>query len=215
MALSGTSLIEAVICDYGGVLTNPLGETLQIFADTVGLEPDVILTALAAAESDHGISPMAALEVGAITEVEFVDRVFAHLPGELDSLLGGKTFGELWFAGRWANEPFVEFLRGLRGDGHRLALLTNNVREWEPLWRATLPVDELFEVVVNSADEKVRKPDPKIYERVVERLGVPADRCLLVDDLDLNCTAAEELGMLTVRFADAEQAAAEVREWLS
>ncbi|MFI0367829.1 HAD family hydrolase [Actinomadura sp. 1N219] len=209
-------LIEAVICDYGGVLTNPLAETLQIFADTVGLEPEVLTSALAAAAHRYGISPMAAMETGAITEEEFVEWVFSRLPGEnAGDLLGGKTFGELWFAGRRANAPFVEFLRGLRRDGHRLALLTNNVKEWEPLWRATLPVEELFELVVNSADEGVRKPDPEIYERTVERLGVAADRCLLIDDLEVNCAAAERLGMFTVRFADAGQAAAEVREWLS
>ena len=63
-------------------------------------------------------------------------------------------------------------MRELRGRGIRAALLTNNVREWEPLWRAKLPeVDELFELVVDSAFVGLRKPDPAIYTLTLERLG--------------------------------------------
>ena len=66
-----------------------------------------------------------------------------------------------------------------------MALLTNNVREWEPLWRSMLPVDEIFELVVDSAFVGMRKPDPPIYELTIERLGdgiAPRD-CLFVDDV--------------------------------
>ena len=55
-----------------------------------------------------------------------------------------------------------------------MAILTNNVREWEPLWRAMLPVDEIFELVVDSAFVGMRKPDPRIYELTLERLGLRA-----------------------------------------
>jgi putative hydrolase of the HAD superfamily len=90
----------------------------------------------------------------------------------------------------------------------RAALLTNNVREWEPLWRAKLPeVDELFEVVVDSAFVGMRKPDPAIYALTLERLGgVAPERCVFVDDLDVNCEAARALGMAAVRFESAAQA---------
>ena len=80
----------------------------------------------------------------------------------------------------------IEFIRELRARGLRAALLTNNVREWEPLWRAKLPeVDELFEVVVDSAFVGLRKPDPEIYALTLERLGgVSPEDCVFVDDLD-------------------------------
>ena len=59
----------------------------------------------------------------------------------------------------------IDFVRGLRGRGVRTALLTNNVREWEPLWRAKLPeVDEFFELVVDSAFVGLRKPDHAIFD---------------------------------------------------
>ena len=102
----------------------------------------------------------------------------------------------------------IEYVRELRGRGVRTALLTNNVREWEPLWRAKLPeVDELFELVVDSAFVGLRKPDAAIYSLTLERLGgVAPERCVFVDDLDVNCEAARALGMAAVRFESAEQA---------
>ena len=60
-------------------------------------------------------------------------------------------------------------MRELQAD-HRMALLTNNVREWEPLWRTMLPVDEIFELVVDSAFVGMRKPEAEIYELTLERL---------------------------------------------
>ena len=84
----------------------------------------------------------------------------------------------------------------LAGAGYRMAMLTNNVREWEPIWRAKLPVDEIFETVVDSAFVGMRKPDREIYELTLERLdGIAAAECLFIDDTEVNCEAARELGM--------------------
>ena len=96
-----------------------------------------------------------------------------------------------------------------------MAILTNNVREWEPIWRAKLPVDEIFETVVDSAFVGLRKPDPAIYELTLERLdGIAAAECLFIDDTEVNCVAARELGMSAIHFRDTEQAIAEVRSAL-
>jgi epoxide hydrolase-like predicted phosphatase len=90
-------------------------------------------------------------------------------------------------------------------------LLTNNIREWEPYWRSMLPVDEIFEIVVDSAFVGVRKPEHEIYELTLERLGgVAPHGALFVDDVEVNCNAARELGMAAVRFLDTEQAIAEI-----
>jgi putative hydrolase of the HAD superfamily len=110
----------------------------------------------------------------------------------------------------------IDFIFHLRTRGVRAALLTNNVREWEPLWRAKLPeIDELFEVVVDSAFVGLRKPDPAIYTLTLDRLGgVRAEDCVFVDDLELNCEAAQALGMAAVRFVSAEQAIPEIESAL-
>ncbi len=120
-------------------------------------------------------------------------------------------FAEAYFAHLETNEELISYLRSLReGRGLRLALLTNNVREWEPRWRAMIPVDDLFELVVDSAFVGMRKPEPEIYELTLQRLGVPAAAALLIDDIEVNCEAARALGMPAVCFRSTEQAIAEV-----
>jgi putative hydrolase of the HAD superfamily len=106
-------------------------------------------------------------------------------------------------------------MRQLRQRGYKLAICTNNVREWEGLWRAKLPVDELFEVVVDSGFVGARKPERRIYELTLERLGVPADAALFIDDVELNCQVARELGMEAVWFRSTEEAIGEIEAQLS
>jgi putative hydrolase of the HAD superfamily len=109
----------------------------------------------------------------------------------------------------------IDYLRELRDRGYRMALCTNNVREWDPLWRAKLPVDEIFGVVVDSGFVGTRKPERRIYELTLERLGVPPEASLLIDDIEINCTAARELGLQAVWFRSTEQARAEVEAALA
>ncbi|MFB7472635.1 HAD family hydrolase [Kitasatospora sp. NPDC056184] len=202
--------IDTVVLDYGGVLTNPLAETFAEFGLRTGLDLQAVGTAFAAATARHGVSPMAELEVAAITEQEFTDRLLAELPPGSDAALGGRPFGELWFLGRRANHELVDFARQLKSSGYRIALLTNNVVEWRPRWRATLPVEELFDVVVDSSAERVRKPDPELYLRLLERLGTPARNCLFVDDTTENLDAARRLGFHTVLFENTAQTVRDV-----
>jgi putative hydrolase of the HAD superfamily len=71
-------------------------------------------------------------------------------------------------------------------------------------------IDELFEVVVDSAFVGMRKPEPEIYALTLDRLGVPAEACLFVDDIDINCAAARDAGMAAVHFTETEQAIREI-----
>jgi putative hydrolase of the HAD superfamily len=144
------------------------------------------------------------LERGEISEAEFGARIARHLEDGFDLT----RLRQLYFERLDSNAEMIEFVRELRARGVRAALLTNNVREWEPLWRSKLPeVDELFELVVDSAFVGLRKPDPAIYSLTLELLGgVAPERCVFVDDLDVNCETARELGMAAVRFESARQA---------
>ena len=120
-----------------------------------------------------------------------------------------------WTASASATSPtssptsVIAFMRELRARGCKLAICTNNVREWEQRWRAMLPVDEIFDVVVDSADVGARKPEPRIYELTLERLGVAAGAALLIDDIEINCDAARALGLSAVWFQTTEQAIAD------
>ena len=105
-------------------------------------------------------------------------------------------------------------MRELKRRGYKLAICTNNVREWEPLWRAKLPVDEIFDDVVDSAFVGTRKPEARIYEITLERLEARPATALFVDDVELNCTAARELGLSAVWFQSTEQAIDEIERAL-
>jgi putative hydrolase of the HAD superfamily len=205
-------VIRAVISDFGGVLTTPLIECFLAYQRESGVKLEDLGAAMGRVmEADGGRHPLFELEKGTMTEADFVARIGAELGRELD------TMREVYFANLHPNEPMIEYLRGLRDGGVRLGLLTNNVREWEPLWRAKLPdVDELFEVVVDSAFVGMRKPDPAIYTLAVERMGggLRAQECAFLDDIEVNCDAARELGMTAVHYREAGQAIAELESVL-
>jgi epoxide hydrolase-like predicted phosphatase len=204
---------DVLICDFGGVLTSPIQEGFLAYQEESGVTLEQLGAALGRAAEEHGEHPLFELERGEISEVEFAARVQAHLEDGFDPI----RLRTLYFERLRANDAMVDYVRELRGRGVRAALLTNNVREWEPHWRAKLPeIDELFELVVDSAFVGLRKPDPAIYSLTLERLGgVPAERCVFVDDLDVNCEAARALGMAAVRFENAEQAIPEIESALA
>jgi len=203
-----------VISDFGGVLTTPLVQSFMAVQDRTGIESAALGRAMARIAEQEGKHPLYELECGRITEVSFLDTMAEALEPELGHVPEMHRFSELYFEALHPNPPMIELMEELRDSGHRMGLLTNNVREWEPRWRAMLPVDEIFEEVVDSAFVDCRKPDPRIYEITLERLGVGAGECVFVDDIEINCTAAEELGMRAVHFRDNEQAIPEIRRAL-
>ena len=204
-------MIRAVISDFGGVLTTPLMRSFAAFQDETGITAESLGRAMKRALDRDGLHPLFELEKGRITEADFLAQLEADLEPELGHRPHLHEFREIYFNALDPNEPMIEAMREARAAGHRMALLTNNVREWEPLWRSMLPVDEIFEEVVDSAFVGCRKPEGRIYRLTLERIGVPAEACLFVDDLQVNCEGAEKAGMEAVCFRDSEQAIAEIR----
>jgi putative hydrolase of the HAD superfamily len=203
-------VIRAVVSDFGGVLTAPLMQGFaRIQADT-GVPPASFGAALARATATDGSNPLFELEVGAITEAEFLATIERELTTILQRPVTLHGFGERYMAALDPNEALFAHYRALHERGVRFAMLTNNVREWEPLWRTKLPVDDIFETVVDSGFVGLRKPDRAIYAIVLERLGLPAEECVFVDDLAVNIEAARTLGFAVVHFRDTEQAIAEL-----
>jgi epoxide hydrolase-like predicted phosphatase len=212
--------IQVVISDFGGVLTTPLLRSFAAFQDETGIPAVALGLAMQRIAEADGEHPLFELERGRITEGHFLDRLRAELAVELDHEPEMHRFSEIYFEALDPNEEMIALMRELRESGLRMALLTNNVREWEPLWRSMLPVDEIFELVVDSAFVGMRKPEPEIYRLTLERLRahdpgalgeLEFGECLFVDDVEVNCTAARELGINVVHFRDNEQAIAEIR----
>jgi len=207
-------VITTVICDFGGVLTTPLGNAFAAWSQESGVALEDLGAAMAKATETHdGQHPLFLLERGELTEREFLERLQAAMPAghDLDGMF------DVWWRHLERNPEMIELMRRLKARGLRMALLTNNVREWEPRWRPMLPeLDEIFEVVVDSGFVGMRKPEPGIYELTLQRLGgVEASECLFVDDMELNCKAARELGMTAVEFDDTEQARREIEAVLA
>ena len=209
------SRIEAVVSDFGGVLTTPLIESFAAIQERSGISLEEIGHAMARVAESDGANPLYELETGRLTESDFLARLGGALREETGRDVELSGFSDAYFAELHPNEELIAYFRELRRRGLRLALLTNNVREWEPLWRAKLPVDELFELVVDSAFVGMRKPDPEIYELTLERLGLPGEACLFLDDLDVNVEAARAFGMRAVHFRDTAQAIADLEAALA
>jgi putative hydrolase of the HAD superfamily len=207
--------IEAVITDFGGVLTSPLHDSFVAFQDSSGIPLEAWGKAMAAIGTRHGTSPMFELETGRLTEAAFLKELEDELAADLGRPFEVHGFGERYLEHLDPNPRMIDYMRELRGLGYKMAICTNNIREWEKLWRAKLPIDEIFDAVVDSAFVGFRKPEPQIYEITLDRLGVDAPTALFIDDLELNCTAARELGMTAVWFRDTEQAILEINAALA
>ncbi|MRH92355.1 HAD-IA family hydrolase [Nocardia sp. SYP-A9097] len=203
-----------LVVDYGGVLTNPIAETIGRFARHLDIAPTAVPTALALAADCTGATPMALLERGELTETQFLTRMSAALSAVTGRVIDLSNFTALWFRGRTANAEMIGHLLELHQRGQRIALLTNNVREWRPYWTAQVPL-HVFDVIVDSSDVGCRKPEPEIFTITTDRLGVPADECVFVDDDAANCTAARRHGMRTHRFVETRACIAEIDRMLA
>ncbi|HLJ02760.1 MAG TPA: HAD family phosphatase [Solirubrobacteraceae bacterium] len=203
-------MIRGIISDFGGVLTSPLREAFVAFEEQTGISPEVLGTAMGAIWKRDGAHPLFELETGRMTEATFLATLADEVSAQLGRAVQFDWFGPRYLENLNPNQPLIDYMRELRSRGYRMAICTNNVREWEPLWRAKLPVDEIFHEVVDSAFVGVRKPDPAIFELTLERVGVTATEALLLDDVELNCQAARELGLTAIWFRSTEQAIADI-----
>jgi putative hydrolase of the HAD superfamily len=208
-------MIKAVISDFGGVLTTPLLQAFNRVQDEIDVPLEAYGAAMAHSLEHDGVHPLYALERGEITEAEFLARVERGLEAVLGRPAALHGFGTRLMEALQPNRELFDFYTEVRRErGIRFALCTNNVREWESQWRSKLPIDDLFEVVVDSAFVGTRKPEPEIYALTLERLGLPAEACVFVDDLERNVEAAREAGMHGIVYRDTAQAIAELEALL-
>jgi epoxide hydrolase-like predicted phosphatase len=209
----GTSRITAAIFDFGGVLSAN-GRPSDFSRHFPGHDPVAVQQALMGdygTDSDH---PWHRLERGELTmaEVRVLNRgALAALGIEMPAPPPGSTSSAPAFAFQ-PNEPVIELVRDLRRAGIATGVLTNNIREMRDLWRPMLPLDELFDDVVDSHEVGLRKPNPAVYQLALARLGASADSTVFLDDMPTNVAAATRVGMIGVVVdEDPRPAVAEVR----
>jgi putative hydrolase of the HAD superfamily len=196
---------HGLIVDYGGVLTTDVFASFRAFCAAEGLPPDTVRDRFRSDPEARAL--LAGLETGALTAAEFEPRFAALLEVRSDGLIA-RLLG-----GMAPDRAMLDGVRAARAAGARTGLLSNSWGDALAYDRALL--EELFDGWVISSEVGLRKPDPAIYELAAERIGMPADACVYVDDLPGNLKPARALGMATVLHrGDAGATLAEVHALL-
>ncbi len=207
--------VQAVISDLLGVLTSSVQGSFAFVQESAGIPLDALGRAMRTVTDADGVNPLHELECGRVSEAAFMARLGEVIAADIGHPVAMDAFSEHYFRHLHTNHEMLELIGSVRARGLRTALLTNNVREWEPRWKAMLPVEDLFELVVDSAFVGMRKPDPEIFLLTCRRLDLPPSACLFIDDFPHNCDAARELGIRSVCFVDTAQTIADVERELA
>lgn len=213
---------QGLLIDYGGVLTSSVTSSFRAFCRAQGLDSELAKeTFLEAYTSDEGgQSAIHKIEKGLITAEEFAELLAELLSRKAGRPIAAQGLIEGLFSGMELNEELWRAVVAARRTGVRTGLLSNSwgTHDQPDPAREDVPVDpvggsdephrprrlsgyprhrfaETFDTVVISGEVGMRKPNEDIYLLAAERLGLPPERCVFVDDLDRNVEVAERLGM--------------------
>ena len=201
-------MIEAVIWDFGGVLTTSPFEAFARFERERGLPADIIRRTNASNHWDNAWAKFERAEV----DVETFDSLFAAESLALGAEVRGKDVLPLL-----VGDPRPEMVEALRRIKRhfKTGCITNNLPA-NAIGSAggrsiyVAEVMALFDHVIESARIGLRKPDPRIYAMMIEALGVDPNACVYLDDLGVNLKPARDMGMTTIKVIDARQAIADL-----
>lgn len=207
MKMMHMSAISAVYFDFGGVFTPSPFAALERLSVAQGARPGELNEIVFGPYEEDTDHPWHRAERGE-ADLETVRQQIIEL-GRLrgldaDLLKLLKTLSS--DDGLRVRAALVETVRDLRRAGTvRVGLVTNNIREFSSRWRSMLPVDDLFELIVDSSEVGMRKPNPAIFQHALDAFGVEPHQALFLDDHIANVEAATALGMKTIHVDDDEQ----------
>jgi putative hydrolase of the HAD superfamily len=201
-AAGPTGTFSTVLFDFAGVLTSsPWGALTAAGGGNLEL--------LIGSYGEDGDHPWHRVERGELAITDWAVEVTA-MAEELGTQIDFTPLQAL-LSDMTVNEQIVDRIRDLRTEGYRLGLITNNVREGSASWRALVPVDELFEVVVDSSEVGMRKPNPAIYHHALELLGgIEPAEAVFLDDTVSNVEGARRAGLAAILVDDPDRALAEL-----
>ncbi len=184
---------DAVVFDWGGVITpSPFDLVRGMGEDHEADEVLEVMMGPYDRDTDH---PWHQVERGELSLTEFGKYLEAETQARGLVLRRPKQ----GLMSEMAARPEVlATIRRLRGEGYLTALLTNNAKELAPVWRPLLPLDELFDLVIDSSEVGMRKPDPRIYRLVLSELRVEPERTVFLDDAPGNIAGAAAVGMQAI-----------------
>jgi putative hydrolase of the HAD superfamily len=199
--------IEAVVFDFGGVFTSSPFTGLHAWHVERGLDPAVGLRAVFGPYDQDTDHPWHRLERGELALMAAAEQIKAVAAEEGLELELSEMFGAM--GGDGVRPDMVELALDLRRRGYRTALITNNIKEFADGWRAMIPVDDMFEHVVDSSAVGMRTPDPRIFHLALDALGVAPEVSVFLDDAPGNIAAAEAVGMKAILVEDDHTGAVE------
>jgi putative hydrolase of the HAD superfamily len=194
---------SALLVDWGGVLTTSLFESFQAYCRQVELDPQTLVGRFSGDPTSREL--LIALEKGELEEAEFELGLAAQLGVDPEGLIDGL------FARVEPEPAMVEAVRTAHDAGVRTALVSNS---WGVHRYPHALLAEIFDGIVISGEERMRKPSRRMYELGAERAGAPAELCVYVDDLPFNLPPAEKLGMATVHHRNAQRTIPELERLL-
>ena len=183
--------MRGLLVDFGGVLTSDVFKSFEAFCRDEGIDPDRVK--LLFRQDAHARELLERLETGTLPEPDF-EVAFAERLGLAPDGLIAKLFN-----GIAPDTAMVDAVRRARAQGVVTGLLSNS-------WGMATDYDalgDIFDARVISAEEGMRKPDPRIYPLAAERMGLPPEEIVFVDDLGFNLKPARQLGMATILHTDA------------
>ncbi len=204
--------LEAVIWDFGGVITSSPFDAFHRYETERGLPRDTIRRINAANPDDNAWARLERSEIDADT----FDALFGAEAAALGHVIPGRDVLSL-LAGD-IRPAMVAALDALKAAGFRIGCITNNAKVGRGAGMSADPekaaavaaILARFEHVIESAKVGVRKPDPRIYQMMCEALGVAPEVCAYLDDLGINCKPAAAMGMAAIKVTDERQALADL-----
>lgn len=193
--------IEAVLFDFHGVLTTSPFAAMGSIGAASGVDEKIVLEVMLGDYAGDGDHPWHRLERGEITFAEYLPELMsraAEAGFEVD-FSGLREFSRTMEV----HQHVVDAIAALKERGYRTAVITNNVKEFGDRWRSLVALDSLFDVVVDSCEVGMRKPNPKIYLHTLDRLGgIAPDRAVFLDDAPGNVAGAEAAGLHAIHVED-------------
>ncbi|MGH3913615.1 MAG: HAD family hydrolase [Pseudonocardiaceae bacterium] len=193
-ASASNSPYRGLILDFGGVLTTPFEGALRSYCARDGLAPDALEKIFTLDQGAQGI--LIDLERGRISQAEFVAHLAPALGVDPEGLL------ERMIADLHPEPLMTAAVAELRSRGVKVGVLSNSwgSAPFDPYARFQL--DEHYDTVVISDQVGLRKPDQEIFTLMLQRLNLPGEQCVFVDDVARYLPPAQALGMVTIHTTD-------------
>jgi putative hydrolase of the HAD superfamily len=205
--------LRGVITDWGGVLTNPITDTVNAWLAADLIDRDTYRTVMRAwvAQAYDGASAdnwIHQLERGDCDPVEFERALAAQLVRTDGAQVPADGLLRRMFAGTLPVPAMYDLLRAARVAGYRTCLLSNSWGNDGDYPRDVFP--ELFDAWVISSEVRMRKPEERIFRHAAQLLGLQPEQCVFIDDIEANVEAAAALGMVGVHHTEPAATASKI-----